>query len=84
MVPQIIELVISPTVAEHIWDRRQIDAERLSEILTGNYDLERHRRGRSATHLLIGHDLGGNCYVVPIRPTGVAQSWEVISAWLCD
>jgi hypothetical protein len=84
MVPQIIELVISPEVAEHIWERHHIDAARLTEILLGDYDLERNRRGRSATHLLIGEDLGGSCYIVPVKPTGTAQVWEVYSAWPCD
>lgn len=33
---------------------------------------------------LIGEDLGGNCYVVPVKATGRAQVWEVYSAWPCD
>jgi hypothetical protein len=84
MVPPIIELVISRTVAEHIWDRHQIDADRLPELIHGNYDVIRNRGGRTATHLLIGHDFGGQCYVVPVRQTSNAHVWQVISAWYCD
>lgn len=84
MVPQIIELVISPEVAEHIWERHHIVAARLPAILLGDYNLDRNKRGRTATHLLIGMDLGGNCYIVPVKATGKAQVLEVFRAWPCD
>lgn len=81
---QILDLYISVQVDDHIWNRHKIESIRLPEIIAGHYKTFRNRGGRAATHLLIGKDFGGRCYVVPIRPTADPLVWEVISAWPCD
>ena len=81
---RILDHYISIEVDDHIWDRHKIDSIRLPEIVAGHYKTFRNRSGRSATHLLIGKDFGGRCYVVPIRPTADPVIWEALSAWPCD
>ena len=81
---RILDLSISIEVDDHIWDRHKIDSIRLPEIVAGHYKTFRNRSGRTATHLLIGKDFGGRCYVVPIRPTADPFIWEALSAWPCD
>lgn len=77
------DLSISEEAQDHIWDRHKIDASRLLEILEHRSVIVPNRSGRTASHLLIGTDFSGQCYVVPVLPTDIPGTWEVISAWPC-
>lgn len=49
----------------------------------GDYIVTRNRRGRAASHILIGYDAHGRCLAAPIAPTHDPTIWRVITAWPC-
>lgn len=77
------DLIVGEEAQDHIWDRHKIDASRLFEMLENRSILIPNRSSRRASHLLIGTDFSGQCYVVPILPTDTPGTWEVITAWPC-
>lgn len=57
--------------------------EHLYAIIDGFYEVTRNRRGRAASHVLIGYDPHGRCLAAPMVPTGEPGVWRVITVWPC-
>ena len=55
----------------------------LYAIIAGSYVVTRNRRGRAASHVLIGYDPHGRCLAAPIVPTEHRGVWRVITVWPC-
>jgi hypothetical protein len=55
----------------------------VDQILDGDYYLGRNRRGRTATHIVIGLDYAGRCLAVPVIATDIPGTWRPITAWPC-
>ena len=56
----------------------------LNDILaSGDYVVTRNRRGRAATHILIGYDARRRCLAAPIAPTHDPTLWRVVTVWPC-
>jgi uncharacterized DUF497 family protein len=78
-------------VAVFVWDsdnedkvgRHGLSSYRVDQVLQNPFHLQRNRRARAGTHLLIGQDNGGQCIAVPIQNTGVAGVWRPVTAWYC-
>lgn len=62
---------------------RGIDPDDLVAMLNFRHVLSRNRKGRAASHVLIGYDLRGRCIAAPVAPTHDPVVWRVITAWYC-
>lgn len=52
-------------------------------VRRGDYVVARNRRGRAASHMLIGYDARGRCVAAPIAPTPDPAIWRIITVWPC-
>lgn len=58
-----------------------ITEARVLSVLEATPKVFRNRRGRSATHILIGPDSHGIILSIPILPTHVRGRWRPVTAW---
>jgi hypothetical protein len=65
-------------IAEHGITQRQ-----LFEVLDSHHHIKKNRRGRRATHMVIGRDQQGQCIAIPVEPTTVRTTWRPVTAWFC-
>ena len=63
--------------------RRGIDPDDLPAMLTTRHVVTRNRKGRAASHVLIGYDFQGRCIAAPIVPTHDPSVWRIITVWYC-
>ena len=55
----------------------------MQAVAANDHVLVRNRKGRTASHLLIGRDNQGRCLAMPVVPTDHSRTWRVITAWPC-
>lgn len=61
--------------------RHGVSEARALSVLEGKPRVFPNRRGRSATHILIGPDSSGIILSIPIVPTHVYKRWRPVTAW---
>ena len=80
--PTIIELL--PTAhAREVMDLRWITLDDLADVLASRHIVTRNRKGRAASHILIGRDARGRCLAIPVAPTDQPYTWRAVTAWPC-
>ncbi len=80
MPPKVEELDFDPyNVAE--MSRHGVECEDVIAVLAGRHRFFRNRRGRAATHLMVGPDASGRMLTVPIAPTRIRGKWRPVTAW---
>ena len=62
--------------------KHRVNEARVLSVLEGEPKVFPNRRGRSATHILIGPDSSGIILSVPIVPTHVHGRWRPVTAWV--
>jgi hypothetical protein len=75
-------LQITRTAEEKLWSHG-IERDQVAAVPEGRTVLARNRKGRAASHILIGRDAQGRCLAIPVRPTDDPTVWRVITAWPC-
>ena len=60
-----------------------ISPDQVLQILDAPYQIKKNRRGRRATHLVIGRDQQDQCIAVPVEPTPHPMIWRPVTAWFC-
>jgi hypothetical protein len=78
----VFSLVIDDDNSEKFWVHG-ITAEQVLDVLDGSVAIFRNRKGRRASHIIIGRDRGGMCLAIPIEPTQDPVVWRPITAWSC-
>lgn len=63
-------------IAEH-----GITTDQVASVLEGKPRFFRNKRGRAATHVMIGPDNNGMMLTVPIMPTHIYGLWQPVTAW---
>ena len=63
--------------------KRGIALDDLHAMLNTRHVLTRNRKGRAASHVLIGYDPQGRCIAAPVVPTHDPVVWRIITAWYC-
>jgi hypothetical protein len=79
---EIAELEIDERATEKLW-AHQVLPRQLRAVIAGFYIVTRNRKGRAASHLLIGRDDQGKCLTAPVVRTHDPLVWSVITAWEC-
>jgi hypothetical protein len=51
------------------------------QVLEDQFYIGRNKRGRRASHLVIGYDYGGACLTIPIAPTQQPGVWRPVTGW---
>lgn len=82
MAIMIYDFEISEEVEDHVW-RHRISRDQLSEVLVHRWITIPNRKGRTATHIVIGRDNQGRCIAIPIVATDDPTIWRPITAWYC-
>lgn len=77
---EIDDLEVDDANAEEM-ARHGVSEARVLSVLESEPRVFPNRRGRSATHILIGPDLSGIILSVPIVPTHVRGRWRAVTAW---
>lgn len=67
---------------DKIWVHGLTHSDLLS-VLVRRYAVERNRKARRATYLVIGRTDNGRCIAIPIEPTHDPYTWRPITAWPC-
>jgi hypothetical protein len=67
---------------EKLW-RHRIDPKQLYAVIAGRHIVTRNRRGRAASHVLIGLGDQGRRLAIPVVPTDDPLIWRPITAWYC-
>ena len=84
--------VAPPRITDFVFDEENeakldwhgLDPERISQVIQdAEYVVVRNRKGRRASHLVIGRDRSGRCLAVPIEPTSHPTTWRPVTAWEC-
>ena len=78
----ILDLILTDHAANAL-DDRGILPEDLYAVIDSLYVVIRNRRGRAASHVLIGYDPYGRCLAAPIARTDQPRVWPVITVWPC-
>lgn len=60
-----------------------ISPDHVLQVLLTPYSVRKNRKGRRASHLLVGRDLQGQCIAVPVEPTYARGLWRPVTAWFC-
>jgi hypothetical protein len=60
-----------------------ITSSQMQAVAGNDHILARNRKGRAASHLLIGRDDQGRCLAIPVVPTEHSRTWRAITAWFC-
>jgi hypothetical protein len=60
-----------------------LTALRVTEVLENPHYVGPNRKGRYATHLVIGRDHQGQCIAIPVVPTDDPLAWRPVTAWPC-
>jgi hypothetical protein len=60
-----------------------VSPDQLLEVLDAPYRVKKNRRGRRASHLIIGRDRQNQCIAIPIEPTYDRVIWRPVTAWFC-
>lgn len=55
----------------------------MQAVAANDHVLARNRKGRAASHLLVGRDDQGRCLAMPVVPTDDPRTWRAITAWFC-
>ncbi len=63
--------------------RHGITGEQMQAVAGNDHVLARNRKGRAASHLLIGRDDQGRCLAMPVVATDQPRVWRAITAWYC-
>ena len=63
--------------------RHALTPRRVLQVARTKPRFRRNRKRRTATHMMVGPDLGGTIWVVCIAPAGGGEgSWRAITGWL--
>lgn len=80
--PTIIELL--PTAhTRDMMDLRGITLDDLADVLASRHVVIRNRKGRAASHILIGRDAQGRCLAIPVVSTDHPYTWRAVTLWRC-
>lgn len=60
--------------------RHGITSSQMQAVAGNDHILARNRKGRAASHLLIGRDDQGRCLAIPVVPTEHPRTWRAITA----
>ena len=63
--------------------RHGLAADDVLQVLDGPHIIERNRKERRASHLIVGRDHAGGCIAIPIEPTHDPTVWRPVTAWRC-
>ena len=63
--------------------RHGITSAQMQAVAANDHVLLRSRRGRAASHLLIGCDDPGRRLAIPVVPAEYPGTWRAITAWFC-
>lgn len=86
------ERVVPPRISDFLFDdenERKLDGhglipEQIAQVIANNdYLVVRNRKGRRATHVVLGWDRAGRCLAIPVEPTGHPGWWRPVTAWEC-
>ena len=55
----------------------------LADVLAGRHVVVRNRKGRTASHVLIGRDAHGRCLAIPVVSTDRPYTWRAVTVWPC-
>lgn len=69
--------------AEEKFREHGLERDQVAAVPEGQTVLVRNRKGRAASHVLIGRDARGRCLAIPVLPTDDPYVWRVITAWYC-
>lgn len=58
-------------------------ADDILQVIDGPHIIERNRKERRASHLVIGRDRAGVCIAVPVESTHDRRVWRPVTAWRC-
>ncbi len=81
----------NPTVDDFAFDddnedkfwSHAVTAVQVRQVLERPYTIRPNRKGRRASHQIIGLDRQGRCLAIPIEPTYDDAIWRPVTAWLC-
>ena len=57
--------------------------ERILEVLDRPFLMVGNRKGRRASHLIVGRDRTGACISIPVEATAERGIWRPVTAWSC-
>ena len=77
---RVYELEMDETNAEEL-AKHGISEARVLSVLEGRPQFFRNKRGRAATHVMIGPDSSGIILAIPIKPTHIPGRWRPITGW---
>lgn len=61
--------------------RHGVAPEEVLQVAMGDFKAFRNKKGRAASHVLIGPTLGGRLLSIPIVTTEVEGVWRPVTAW---
>lgn len=64
-------------------DEHGISPKQLIQVLEAPHRVKKNRKGRRATHMVIGRDFQDQCIAIPIEPTPTRHVWRPVTAWFC-
>jgi hypothetical protein len=79
---QVTELIVSVRVNEKAAIHGITEAQ-LESVVANRHIVIRNRKGRAASHMMIGYDDQDRCLAVPVIPTDHPGTWRAVTAWYC-
>jgi hypothetical protein len=80
--PVVDDFLIDDDNEEKFWSHG-LSASHVRQVLERSRTIRRNRKGRRATHQMIGRDRQGRCIAIPIEPTHAPTIWRPVTAWPC-
>lgn len=65
------------------FDQHGLSIWNVQQTLELHHVIVRNRKGRRASHLVVGRDRGGRCIAIPVEPTYDPELWRPVTAWIC-
>ncbi len=60
-----------------------LSADQILQVLDDRFVTYRNRRGRRASHVVLGRDYGGACIAIAVEPTDDLTCWRPVTGWPC-
>jgi hypothetical protein len=83
MARRAVDRVIVTQPAIEKGSRHGITGAQMQAVAANDHILARNRKGRAASHLMIGRDDQGRCLAMPVVPTDHPRTWRAITTWFC-
>jgi hypothetical protein len=80
--PVVADFLIDDDNEAKFWTHG-LAAKFVRQVLEGPYTIRPNRKGRRASHQVIGRDRQRRCIAIPIEPTHHPTLWRPVTAWPC-